>query len=96
MLTRLMDYLKGRGTTVFLTGLTPGGREPEQTETMVSSIVDALIILRHTRVAGVRHRRICVHKARGLPHSDEARELVLSADGPAVVPFPDATPGGEG
>ena len=77
MLTRLMDHLKEKGVTTLLTSLTPGGGLDEETETAVSSIVDTWIIVRYSPTKAGRQRRINVHKARGIAHSQDSRELII-------------------
>ena len=85
--TRVLDYLKGKGVNTMLVNLTPGSGSDEETEAAVSSIVDAWIIIRFERINGHRRRQIYVHKARGIGHSDEIGELILSSSGVTVKPF---------
>ena len=81
MLTRLIDLLKSRGTTALFTSLTSGGTEPEQTEVGVSSIVDTWILLRDIELNGERNRGVYVLKSRGMAHSNQIREFVLTSHG---------------
>ena len=90
MLIRLLDYIKAKGINTLITSLTSGSGSDEETETEVSSIVDTWIIIRFQRTHGTRQRQIYVHKARGIAHSQSIGELVLSASGPMVKPFPGA------
>ncbi len=46
MLTRLIDLLKQRNITAFLTNLNPGDRNLEKTDVDISSLVDTWILLR--------------------------------------------------
>ena len=87
LFTRTLDYLKKKGITTMLVNLTPGSGTDEETETAVSSIVDAWIILHFQRVKGRRQRQIYVHKARGIAHSHDIGELILSNAGISVKPF---------
>jgi circadian clock protein KaiC len=87
LFTRTLDYLKSKGITTLLVNLTPGSGTDEETETAVSSIVDTWIILHFERAQGRRQRQIYVHKARGIGHSHDIAELVLSDSGVAVKPF---------
>lgn len=84
MLTRLLDYMKGKGITTLLTSLTPGIGSDEETEAGVSSIMDTWIIIQFQRTRNGRRRRIYVHKARGIAHSQAMGELVFSRSGPTV------------
>lgn len=87
MLIRLLDYLKGRGITIVMPSLTPGNGSDEETETEVSSMVDAWIIVHFVRDHGIRRRQMYVHKARGIGHSQAVGELIFSPSGISVAPF---------
>ena len=56
MLTRLIDFLKGRTITAFLTSLTEGGKPSEATTTAVSSIIDVWLLVRDIELSGERNR----------------------------------------
>ncbi len=81
MLTRIIDHLKSRGITMLFTALTPGSGSPDETETQVSSMVDTWIALDLKLVGNSRHREIYVVKSRGMEHSHEICELVMSKNG---------------
>jgi len=81
MLTRTIDFLKGRDITALFTSLTPGGVSQESTETMISSLMDAWVLMTAEEVARRRQRWFYVLKARGIGHSDEVREFRLTARG---------------
>jgi circadian clock protein KaiC len=76
-LRRLVDLAKASGATVVLTSLTDD-RAPHLG---MSSAMDTWIALSDVERAGERNRAIQVLKARGLPHSNQVREFVLSAGG---------------
>jgi circadian clock protein KaiC len=80
MLMRLIDLLKTRQITTFLTSLT-AGMPAEQTEIGVSSLMDTWVLLRNLESAGERSRTLAIIKSRGMNHSNQARELILSNDG---------------
>ena len=64
-----------------LTSLTPGQSEIERTETVISSLMDTWIVLANDQV-GDRHRRgLYVLKSRGMAHSNELCEFVLTDRG---------------
>ncbi len=81
MVIRLIDFLKVRGVTGFLTSLTTGGDFLEHTEVNISSIVDTWILLRDIELGGERNRAMYVLKSRGMAHSNQLREFVLTNHG---------------
>jgi circadian clock protein KaiC len=81
MLTRLLDYLKARQVTGVFTSLNTGGSAAESTDVSVSSVIDTWLLLRDIELGGERNRGIYVLKSRGMAHSNQIREFVLSADG---------------
>ncbi len=87
MIIRLLDHLKGLGITIVMPSLTSGGNSDEETDTEVSSIVDAWIIVQYVRERGTRRRQIYVHKARGIGHSQAVGELRFSPSGISVTPL---------
>jgi circadian clock protein KaiC len=86
MLMRLMDFLKGRQITALFTSLTNGGEALEQTEVGVSSLVDTWILLRDVEVNAERNRCLYVLKSRGMAHSNQLREFLLTDHGIELVP----------
>jgi circadian clock protein KaiC len=80
-LIRLIDFLKGRGITTFFTSLTGGGDDLEQTGVGVSSLVDTWLLLSVVRSQGERNRTLTVIKSRGMAHSNQTSEYVLSERG---------------
>jgi circadian clock protein KaiC len=81
MITRLIDFLKARGTTTFLTSLTAGGRETEQTDVGISSLVDTWIVLELVRSGGERNRTLSIVKSRGMAHSNQTTEYRFTRAG---------------
>ncbi len=79
--TRLIDMLKVHGTTAFMTNLTSGGESLESTEIDISSLIDTWILLRDVELGGERNRALNVLKSRGMAHSNQVREFVLSDRG---------------
>jgi circadian clock protein KaiC len=79
MLTRLIDHLKTGNITAMLTSLGQG--DFERTETAISSLMDTWIVLANDQV-GDRHRRgLYVLKSRGMAHSNELCEFVMTNHG---------------
>src|SRR5262249_55562667 len=81
MLTRLIDFLKVKGVTTFLTSMTSPGTDWEATDVNVSSLVDTWILLRDVELEGERNRAMYVLKSRGMAHSNQIREFLLTERG---------------
>lgn len=81
MLVRLVDYLKSSGITAIFANLTSGVDATEATDLGLSSIVDSWILLRDIELAGERNRGLYVLKSRGMAHSNQIREFLLTDRG---------------
>jgi circadian clock protein KaiC len=81
MLTRLLDQLKLDRVTTVLTILTLGSPAPDSTDVDVSSLADTWIRLRDIEFGGERNRGIYILKSRGMAHSNQIREFVLTEKG---------------
>lgn len=81
MLTRLIDYLKGEQITALITTLTKGGDNLEQTEVGISSVMDTWMVLTDLESGGERNRGLMVLKSRGMAHSNQIREFLLTDHG---------------
>jgi circadian clock protein KaiC len=80
-LMRLLDWLKLKGITVMLTDLTMGGSALERTDAAISSLVDTWLVLRDLETNGERNRGLHVLKSRGMGHSNQVREFVVTDTG---------------
>jgi circadian clock protein KaiC len=85
MLTLLIDFLKTEGITGFFTVLTENSGHLEATEVGISSIIDTWMLVRDIELSGERNRGLYVLKARGMNHSNQIREFILSAEGIKLV-----------
>jgi circadian clock protein KaiC len=85
MLTRLIDFFKERQITALFVSLTSGGNYAEATEAGVSSLIDTWLLLREMEVNGERNRGLYVVKSRGMAHSNQVREFVLTGNGVRLV-----------
>jgi circadian clock protein KaiC len=85
MLTRLIDFLKGRGITAVLTSMTAPDEALETTDADISSLVDTWLLLRHIELEGERNRALYVLKSRGMAHSNQVREFLLTDRGVELV-----------
>jgi circadian clock protein KaiC len=84
-LLRLVDYLKAEGITTLMTNLTSGSSALEQTEIGISSLIDTWLLLRDIELQGERNRGLYVLKSRGMRHSNQVREFVLTERGIDVL-----------
>jgi circadian clock protein KaiC len=81
MLLRLIDFLKSRQITAMFVHLTAGGNAWEKTDVGVSSLTDTWILLRDIELAGERNRGLYVLKSRGMKHSNQIREFIVTGEG---------------
>jgi circadian clock protein KaiC len=93
MLTRLIDLLKLKQITTMFTSLTSAGTELEDSEVGVSSLMDAWLLVKNIESNGERNRGLYILKARGIAHSNQVREFVVTDRGIELV---DAYIGAEG
>ena len=85
MMTRLIDFLKGGQITSLFTSLTHGGHTLQQSEIAMSSLMDAWLLLQDFEGNGERNRVLYVLKARGMGHSNQVREFLISNRGIDLV-----------
>ena len=81
MLMRLVNFMKTKGITSLFTNLTAGGGPIEQTDIRISSLIDTWILLRDIDYSGERNRTLCILKSRGMVHSNQVREFLLTDHG---------------
>lgn len=80
IITRMVDDLRNRGITTFLTSLTTEGAEDE-TRLNISSLIDTWLLARNVESAGERNRALFILKSRGMPHSNQVREFRITSRG---------------
>ena len=93
MLTRLIDFLKTRQITGMFTSLTSSTAEIEDSEVGVSSLMDTWLLVKNVESNGERNRGLYILKARGIGHSNQVREFLLTDHGIELI---DAYVGSEG
>jgi circadian clock protein KaiC len=93
MLSRLIDFLKMKGITSLCTDLTSDTGDLERTEVGISSLMDTWLLLQVLVSSGERNRGLYILKSRGMEHSNQVREFVLSGKGIQLV---DVYAGSEG
>jgi circadian clock protein KaiC len=84
-LLRVIDLLKNRGTTAFLTNLVSGGHVIDGTDVGMSSLMDTWLSLIHVESNGERNRGLYVLKSRGMSHSNQVREFKITRQGVQLV-----------
>ncbi|KCZ71450.1 RecA-superfamily ATPase possibly involved in signal transduction [Candidatus Methanoperedens nitroreducens] len=85
MLTRLIDMLKASQITALFTHLTHGGAPLELTEMGVSSLIDTWALLRDIEIGGERNRGLYILKSRGMEHSNQIREFLMTGQGIDII-----------
>lgn len=81
MLSRMVDYLKTKQITAFCTDLTATTGTLELNSTDISSLMDTWLLLQVLETSGVRNRGLYLLKSRGMSHSNQVREFILSDNG---------------
>jgi circadian clock protein KaiC len=84
LLMRLVDFFKNRQITTVFTNLTHPG-ELETTTSGVSSLMDAWLLLLSVESNGERNRVFHILKSRGMAHSNQMREFIISDRGIDLV-----------
>jgi circadian clock protein KaiC len=81
MVLRLVDFLKARVVTALFTNLGIVSGESAATEIHISSLMDVWLLLYHRESNGEHNRQLYLLKSRGMAHSNQVREFIMSADG---------------
>jgi circadian clock protein KaiC len=87
MLMRLIDRFKSQQISAMLVGVTSAGEVAEHGGVGVSSLIDGWILLRSLEQGGERTRALYVLKARGIRHSNQVRELLITDKGLDLEPI---------
>ena len=85
MLTRLIDVLKSNQITVMFSDVILGGPTIEAINEEVSSLIDTWLCVRDLELKGERNRGLHIRKSRGMAHSNQIREFLLSDKGVDLV-----------
>jgi circadian clock protein KaiC len=80
MLTRQVDFLKANGVTALMTSLTSNA-QPAQADQELASLVDTWLLVKSMEGNGEHNRVLYVLKSRGMPHSNQIREFLLTSQG---------------
>jgi circadian clock protein KaiC len=81
MILRLVDSLKARGVTALFTNLGNGQAESTTTEMQISSLMDAWLLLYNREHNGEHNRQLYLLKSRGMAHSNQVREFLMTSKG---------------
>jgi circadian clock protein KaiC len=85
ILTRLVDYLKMKNISTFLTDLTHFTGSLEHTSEEISSLIDTWLLLRDIELNGERNRGLYILKSRGMSHSNQIQEFLLTNQGIGLI-----------
>ncbi|MFO7734288.1 MAG: circadian clock protein KaiC, partial [Candidatus Aminicenantes bacterium] len=85
MVSRMIDFLKGKGITGLFTTLTGSEFQESPGEVGVSSLMDTWIVLRNLEMNGERTRLLNIWKSRGMAHDSKVREFLLTDRGVELV-----------
>jgi circadian clock protein KaiC len=85
MLVRLFDFLKTRDVTCVVTSLS-AGPGLDATDIGISSLIDTWIQVRDIEIAAERTRGLYLVKSRGMGHSNQVREFVITSRGIDLLP----------
>ncbi|HEY1552125.1 MAG TPA: circadian clock protein KaiC [Kofleriaceae bacterium] len=85
MLVRLFDFLKLKQITCLVTSLT-SARGFEETEIGISSLIDTWFQVRDIEIGGERTRGLYLVKSRGMGHSNQVREFLITSHGVDLIP----------
>ena len=81
MVLRLVDMLKAQGVTALFTNLGGTQAETAMTEMQISSLMDAWLLLYNRESNGEHNRQLYLLKSRGMAHSNQVREFLMTDDG---------------
>jgi len=81
MVTRLVDFLKMDQITGFFTILTSSRTNVEIADLTISSLMDTWMVVRDIEIGGERNRCLNILKSRGMAHSNQIREFLLTNQG---------------
>lgn len=81
LLIRLIDFIQAQGITGIFTALSMNNFIYEPTDEGVSSLVDAWITVNDIEDNGERNKGLYIMKSRGMKHSNQIREFVITNEG---------------
>lgn len=85
LIVRMVDFLKSRGVTALFSSIADFQMNSEHTDIAVSSLVDTWLLVRNIEQRGERNRGLYVLKSRGMAHSNQIREFLMTNQGIKLV-----------
>ena len=88
MLAHFVDYLKSMNvTTLFTAAITLESIKSNPSDEGISSMMDTWILLKDIETNKERNRGINVLKSRGMTHSSQVREFIITENGIVLLPI---------
>ena len=81
MAMRLLDLMKVNKCTTLFTSLILGGSMSDQSQVHIASLIDTWLWLDDLELGGERNRGIYILKSRGMAHTNQIREFLLTDHG---------------
>jgi len=81
MVMQLMDLLKMNNCTALFTSLALSSPTLELSQINIVSLIDTWLLLRDIEIGGERNRGMYILKSRGMAHSNQIREFLLTDHG---------------
>jgi circadian clock protein KaiC len=81
MAMRLLDLMKVNKCTTLFTSLILGPSSADQSQVHIASLIDTWLWLDDLELGGERNRGIYILKSRGMAHTNQIREFLLTDDG---------------
>ncbi len=81
MVMRLLDLMKMNQCTTLFTSLILSGTLLEQSQVHIASLIDTWLLLRDIEIGGERNRGAYILKSRGMAHTNQIREFLLTDHG---------------
>jgi circadian clock protein KaiC len=81
MVMRILDLMKINKCTTLFTSLILGSASSEQSQLHVASLIDTWLLLDDIEIGGERNRGIYILKSRGMAHTNQIREFLLTDNG---------------
>jgi len=88
MLAHFVDFLKSKNITILFTAaITLETVKSNPSDEGISAMVDTWILVRDIETNSERNRGIYILKSRGMNHSTQVREFVITDDGLSLLPI---------
>jgi circadian clock protein KaiC len=88
LLSRLIDYFKSQGITTLFTSLVTKGVNEDTSSVGISSLMDTWLQLKDIESRGEHNRGLFVIKSRGMAHSNQILEFLLTGRGIRLLDVP--------